>query len=244
MYNCFMSNELEWPTEQADYSENPRKQESIEGQNAAIRFFDPEDKKDMGRLHEIISDEEVQRWMDDVSDFDKEGLLEWAQEIQAYKDKPKLFVVSGRSGGVGKRDIGETQGFVYTYPDADIVKLRSMFEDRILLERQLENPIFELSYAKFPDAEDCQIASAVRQVCIKLGNIMDIDIDPRTGEPKLTVTAYVDPVNKKSVKVLEAAGFVKRGKVLYSSEATKKDDVYVLDWNLLSSKLQNSRSTF
>lgn len=209
-----------------DYSEKSREQTRMVGQKAAIRLIDTDDLVDMQRMDIIDKDKRVLEVMrgDPMSAAD---LLEWAK---GTKDQ-FLFAVGG-SKLVSRDEIGELQGWIQFHPE-DVQRLQRMVADGIITKPNDDIPIFEISYAKLPEAPNKQIASGVRQALLMLAKEMERRDPTRTDvyRKDIFITAYVDPIkNQESVKVLEHCGFVKKGSTLYEEGEEREDDVYILDW--------------
>jgi hypothetical protein len=51
--------------------------------------------------------------------------------------------------------------------------------------------------------------------------------------PKFTITAYTNPENTSSERVLERCGFERKGKMAYEEGDEEKDDLWVLNWGKL-----------
>jgi hypothetical protein len=214
-----------------NYLENGREQMRMKGELAAIRLFDPGDRKDMQRLRIINNDEKVKKWMVGADETSDEGIVDWANE-DSLGTLEVLFAVSGTKEWAGKDEAGEVQGFVYCYPE-EKERLGNLVKEGILSEDEIIKP-YEISYARNPESKEKQMASGVRQVCWMLNQVKGDLIN--SSEPKMLVTVYVDPENIESVRLLEHSGFVKRGETFYdekSKEKGKMDDFYVLDWGKL-----------
>lgn len=100
-----------------------------------------------------------------------------------------------------------------------------------------------MSFAKYEEAPPGQMASGLRQACVAVGAIR-VSGDPEELKPKLVVTAYTNPRNLKSARVLEAAGFVARGEVVYDpGDDPNPDTLYVLDWGRLNEIVHQKSDT-
>jgi hypothetical protein len=111
-------------------------------------------------------------------------------------------------------------------------------------ENIVRKEVYEVSFARRPEAQGRQMASALRQFCIKMEQLMGKS-DAERMKPEMVVIAYVDPENVSSVRVLEGSGFVRKSEVVHEGEEvavkkSKTDEAFVLDWRLLNKILKES----
>lgn len=169
----------------ADFIEQQIEQQRTIGQKAAIRFMDATNPEDVKHMQAILRSPEIQRWMEDVDDTNKQMLMEWASEHK--RGKGILFAISGSSKLTNLSETGNIQGFVYFYPS------------------KTAESALEISYAKRPGAESGQIASGVRQACIEAARMFNERNE--IGKPQTRIVAEIDPENRGSVAVVKSAGF-------------------------------------
>lgn len=221
-----------------------RYQEKIAGETAAIRRIRGNDSEEFKRLAEIDKDPNRIQWFesrpDDYVVMNSTELRAFAQE----SNKHLLFIVSG-SEQVSSEEKYKLQGWIKVNPDAED-RIRQIKERKpIELPEATKLEMVEISYARHPDASPHQMASAVRQVCVKLASMMsNADKLSSTSYAELykniIVTAYVldkEPPNTASINVLRSAGFEEKGKIRYDAYMEKDDRLFVLNWDTLFQKI-------
>ncbi len=194
------------------------------GQRASVRYFDPRDKEDIRRLLGIIRDSQVQKWVDGVEGMNKGDVVRWSRQRGKDEQEECLFAVSGSSDFVGDNEVGEVQAFVNTYLVGEELRGRMVGEGVVPENRN----VVEVSYARNPRTKPGQVASGLVQVCFLLNEMMGHDREEVV--PSLPIVAFVDEQNVGSIGVLERAGFVQAGEILYDQGDAKKNLVYRLDW--------------
>ena len=211
----------------ADYSNAPREQKRVAWEKAAERRIDPNDQKDIWRV-----------WITDRATGVVEEMIgdpkTVAESINDARSEPYLFAVSG-SKGVKNEEVGELQGWVWFQKD-EAERLARLKQEGLIRDIEGDEAL-EVSFARYPNAAPGQMASGLRQALIKLAESRS-QIGP-SSEPDLTITAYASARNPDSQRVLERAGFVRRGMTVYDSEENdQKDHFYVLDWEVLDAILR------
>ncbi len=220
-------------------NKNEPKLKKYPGEKSALRFFDSENKEDMLRLRKIVEHKDVQDMMDSVAGMSKRDRYDWADEKGAY-GRYFMFAVAGTEAIFEERkeEIGKVQGFVYLYAGSDERKIaKRMVRAGFLKETEIEDKmIFEISFAKLPQAPGGQISSAVRQACLEVKRITKAN-----NETGVFVFCFIDEGNAGSKRVVEACGFERRGKHFYEADSAEMSALYVLDYKKLQEieKLKN-----
>jgi hypothetical protein len=216
----------------ADISSEKMEQSRMIGQRTAIRAFVPNDPEDMERLQKIFQDPDVQRWMegvkdmnaDDIKRFSKRQGRKWGRGYQ----HEFVFAISGSPGFLRNSDEeGKVQGVVNIYrvfkEDKDALVEKGLFKD--------DEDIFEVSYARNPQARPGQVSSGLIQACFRLD--LMLGNTERGEKPSLPIVAFVESENRNSVSVLEHSGFERIGWL-------DGDEVYRLNWEKAQSILHES----
>lgn len=203
----------------------------LPGERAAIRFFDSENKEDMVRLKKIIGHSEVRDRMDSVAGMSKRDMLDWADEKGSY-GRYYLFAVSGTEEvfGVGSKQVGQVQGFVYLYAGSEERKIVERLMKAGLIKRSEvgKKRVFEISFAKLPRTKKGQMGSAVRQACMELTRL-----DRERGGTGAFVFCFIDESNEGSIRVVEACGFERRGRHFYEEDSKEMSALFVLNYKKL-----------
>jgi hypothetical protein len=126
----------------------------IVGENTALRLIDTSDPIDLERYWKTNQSVGPGLMVDDIQTMAE--LIENAQDNGAWIGF--TFAISGIAG----KEIGEFQGFVQFTPDSENV-LREKIEQTGLFLFLRDVAIWEVSYARYPQAAGGQVASAVRQ---------------------------------------------------------------------------------
>lgn len=192
------------------------KKANKELEKSSLRWIRHDDTDEMSRLVEIDIDEQVKRFVEDVTG-DVEDLIAFAQSDKNYM----AVAVVGKDGHVGEGEKDKLQGWLSVYPDRKARLLR-LGEVGKLMGR-----VLEVGFAKHPRAKSGQMASGLRQLVKFLKDEHD-----KKGEV-VHLTAYIDPENEGSRRVLEAAGFVEKGKVKYRLKNKHHDHFFLIDWEKL-----------
>jgi hypothetical protein len=206
----------------------------IVGENAALRQINTSDPVDMDRYWE--TDRSIAAGLM-VDDFETRDELKENAQING-RSLGFTFAISGISG----REVGELQGFVqFTSDRRD--EFRRKIEETGLFGFLRGVSIWEVSYAKYPQAAPRQVASAVRQACVLLLR----KIKGGGVYPRVAIIGCVGPdENPESLRVLASACFVPigstaenpRGIIQYEEHAKSLDSVWLLNWNALGHKLR------
>lgn len=202
------------------------------GEKSGIRFFNHKNKEDMQRLKEITKSKQVKAWMDDI-DIDDEDLLDWAKES---KGNSYLYAVVGLQPTVSIEEEGKVQGFIYFYTGRqEIKRVKRLVEAGILPKTTLTHKMFEFSSARHPEAASGQMASAVRQALLEVRKLVRKTAD----NPRLPVDffCYTHPNNTLAIRAFESACFTYKGKMKYDTDSPRAQNVYLLDWKKLKTKM-------
>lgn len=210
-------------------NKSEQKLKKYPGEKVEIRFFDTDCKEDMVRLRRIVDHKDVQEMMDSVAGMSKRDRYEWADEKGAY-GRYYMFAVSGTEAIFGKEqpgEIGQVQGFVYLYAGSEEKKIVNRIVRLGLIKKDevADSKVFEISFAKLPKAPGGQISSAVRQACLELKRLDRIKRG--TG---VFVFCFIDEKNTGSMRVVEACGFVRRGRHFYEEDSKEMSALYVLEY--------------
>lgn len=189
------------------------KKANKELEKSSLRWIRHDDTDEMSRLVEIDIDEQVKRFVEDVTG-DVEDLIAFAQSDKNYM----AVAVVGKDGHVGEGEKDKLQGWLSVYPDRKARLLR-LGEVGKLMGR-----VLEVGFAKHPRAKSGQMASGLRQLVKFLKDEHD------KKDEVVHLTAYIDPENEGSRRVLEAAGFVEKGKVKYRLKNKHHDHFFLIDW--------------
>lgn len=181
------------------------KKANKESERATLRWIRHSDTDEMARLVEIDLDEQVKRFVEEVSG-DVEDLIAFAQSDKNYM----AVAVVGKVGHVSDDEVDKLQGWLTVYSDRRV--------------KNLIGRVLEVGFAKHPKAKTGQMASGLRQLVKFLKDEHD-----KKGEI-IHLTAYIDPENTGSRRVLEAAGFVEKGKVKYRLKNKHHDHFFLVDW--------------
>lgn len=201
---------------------NPREQWGTVGEKSSIREIDPTDRIDVQRIFDIDRQANVLKFMAGDPKTERES-IDWAN-LEVH-----MFAVSGAEG-VAKDEQGELQGWIWFQKDAKERLEKAQNQGLVTLSYGAQ--LLEVSFARYEKAENGQMASGLRQACQKIWT--DSVREDSNERPNIVVTAYADPENEASINVLESAGFVARGDVIYDPKQSIKSDVlYVLNWSLL-----------
>lgn len=189
------------------------KKANKELEKSSLRWIRHDDTDEMSRLVEIDIDEQVKRFVEDVTG-DVEDLIAFAQSDKNYM----AVAVVGKDGHVVEGEKDKLQGWLSVYPDRKARLLR-LGEVGKLMGR-----VLEVGFAKHPRAKSGQMASGLRQLVKFLKDEHD------KKDEVVHLTAYIDPENEGSRRVLEAAGFVEKGKVKYRLKNKHHDHFFLIDW--------------
>lgn len=206
----------------------------IIGQAAAIRYFDENSREDFTVINEILKDKRVKSWMDDAGKITWTDYKDWSGR---HSNDSFLFSVHD-SRLKNENEIKVIKGFVNIYSGhGEKYRAKRLIQLGILPKNKSKH-ILEISMAVRP-LQDGQItgsglmSSALRQSCLQvrswLGSMQDSE---------LVIYGFIDPKNLASIRAIEAAGFVKKGKAKYDSTASEDSLVYILSWRKLKKKLR------
>lgn len=206
----------------------------IIGENTALRLIDTSDTIDLERYWKTNQSVGPGLMVDDIETMAE--LIDNAQDNGAWIGF--TFAISGIAG----KEIGEFQGFVQFTPDSENM-LREKIEQTGLFLFLRDVAIWEVSYARYPQAAGGQMASAVRQGCVLLLNELERD----ECYPRVAIIGCAGPdENPGSLRVLTSAGFEPLGSskeqpagiIRYDDPSSSLDSVWLLNWNALSHKLR------
>lgn len=198
-----------------------------------------------------IEGERTDSYIEGNLEMDDQEQREWLTPTPEHR----VFLVSGSNllTELSRDEIGKLQAWISVY---------STPEERTRAEIATGElspsiTVSEVSYAKLKRAESGQVASALRQACLEMLADQQV-IDPNAVEVitkeqdeitgyriNLLVTAFIEPENEASKKVLKSVGFVRQNQDVIYKEADRndpkasRDETYILDWNFLFQKILN-----
>jgi hypothetical protein len=232
-----LASSMEHSTMTTPYGKRPDVNDwGIIGENAALREINTADPIDLERYWETNKSVADGLMVDNIETYDE--LIENAQG-----NGPLIGYTLAISGIAGE-ETGEFQGFVQFTPDPEINGIREKIEQTGLFQFQRDVVIWEVSYARYPHSAGGQVASAVRQGCVLLLNMLMRN----ESYPRIAIIACVGPdENPGSVRVLASACFEPLGSLVdepagiirYTDLATSLDSVWLLNWNALNRKLRD-----
>jgi len=187
---------------------------NMANERAILRWIRYTDSEEMARLVEIDLDDRVKRYVEDVTG-NIDDLIEFAKSDKNYM----AVGVEGKMGYVDNEEVGKLQGWFAVYPDRKS-RLNRLDNKTV----HMKGRVLEIGFAKHPRAKGGQMASGLRQLVKFLKDEHD-----KKGEV-IHLTAYIDPENEGSRRVLEAAGFVEKGKVKYRLKNKHHDHFFLVDW--------------
>ena len=206
----------------------------VVGQAAAIRFFDENSRKDFEAINEILAAKQVRNWMDDAG---KMGWRDYQYWAGTHTNQSFLFSVHD-SRLEKKYQIRRVRGFVNIYSGrSEKFRVKRMIKQGIVKDGS--NRVFlEVSLALRPFKDgDCSgsglMSSALRQSCLQVRSWLNY---PK--ESDLVIYGFIDPKNAASIKAIEAAGFIKKGKARCDSTTDEDSIVYILSWRKLQKKIK------
>lgn len=185
-------------------------------EKSRIRLVNTKDPEERKRLWEIEKDKNVAKFVEDLSDTEEE-----MDKFTALNHDYLVLAVSGKEGHVEEVEVGKLQGWITVYNE-EKRRLARLFKEGLVDFHLVGKRILEIGFARHPKAKSGQMASALRQVLVVLHEAHIND-----GEHELVVTAYADETNEASVRVLVAAGFVRKGRVKYHLSSKTFDHFYV-----------------
>jgi hypothetical protein len=205
------------------------------GEASAIRFFDPQSKRDLEVMRRILTAKPVKKWMDDVDYLSRVEYEEWA----GTKSKSSLLfaVLDARSTDI--KQINRVRGFVYLYSEREEkFRVKRMAKAGLFTPKTGETFYLEASFALLPQKGKGHtgsglMSSALRQCCLQAHLLLN---SPK--KPDIQVFAFVDPENLPAKRTLEASGFVLKGHLNYDRDSEKPSALYVLNWRLLHKKVR------
>ncbi len=178
-----------------------------------LKANDPEEKK---RLWEIETDPKVVKFVENVCETEAE-IVEFATLEKDYL----VLAIEGKAGHVDEAEVGKLQGWIAVYSEEK--RRLSRLQKNGLADLVKDGlRVLEIGFARHPMARSGQMASAVRQAMALLH-----EEHTKDGEHHLVVTAYVDDANEASIRVLTAAGFVKKGQIKYHVKNKTEDHFFV-----------------
>ncbi|MEO8580952.1 MAG: hypothetical protein ABI425_00050 [Patescibacteria group bacterium] len=205
------------------------------GENAAIRFFDPNSKEDLFAVRAILQSKQVKKWMDDTRQVSESEYREWAG---TESDTSFLFAIHDSR----KTDPEETKflrGFIYFYSEREEkFRVRRMEKQGFLQTALGQRYVLEVSFAARPlqdgpESGSGLMSSALRQSCLQVKMLLD---SPQ--KPVVELFAMVDVENMGGQRTLEASGFEKKGQMKYDWDSPVESYLYFLNWELLQNKIR------
>ncbi len=206
------------------------------GENAAIRFCDPNSRDDFFALQTILQTKQVKKWMDETKPLSESEYREWAG---AEEDTSFLFAVHDTRIKTPE-EASRLMGFVYFYSEKEErIRVNRLVKRGLMAEAVGQRYALEVSFARYalPDGQQTGsglMSSAVRQGCLQVQTLLG-----STSQPQVELFAFVDPENFAAQRTLEAAGFEKRGEMKYDWDSYEEDFFYLLNWQKLHQKVRD-----
>lgn len=182
-------------------------------ERSEIRPVLVDDEEEVARLLKMEEDPLINRFVIGDKLEGKEDVVDFALARVGYA----ALAVVGKNGHVDDLEIGKLQGWISIYDDHP-GRIKRMLRELMM---PAADRYIEVGFAKYTDAKQGQMASALRQV------ISGLIAEHKTAGIDLVVTAYAEEGNEASERVLRASGFVEMGKTKYTLRAKKKDTVFV-----------------
>jgi hypothetical protein len=209
----------------------------VPGENAAIRFFDPDSVSDLQSMQAILKGRESKKWMDDAAPLTISDYQDWAG---THTHEHFLFAVLDARNPTPSVLIN-VHGFVYLYSEkTEKFRVKRMVKRNLLPEGTDPYRCLEISFAAKPRDSGVQagsglIGSAVRQSCQQVSLLLDGQADPQNP---LYLFAFVDLNNGPAQRTLESAGFEARGHMRYDWDSQEDSVFYLLNWQKLQEKIR------
>lgn len=206
------------------------------GENAAIRFCDPNSRDDFFALQTILQTKQVRKWMDDAKALSESEYREWAG---AEEDTSFLFAVHD-TRITTPEEARKMQGFVYFYSEREErIRVKRLVKRGLMPESTQQRYALEVSFARqaLPDGQQTGsglMSSALRQSCLQIQILLESD-----QKPSIELFAFVDPENYPAQRTLEASGFEKKGEMKYDWDSYEEDFFYLLNWETLHQKVRD-----
>lgn len=205
----------------------------IPGENAAIRFFDPDSVSDLEALQQILKGKESKKWMDDASALTISDYQDWAG---THTHEHFLFAVLD-ARDPSPQALTQIHGFVYLYSEkAEKFRVKRMVKRGMLPAGTNPHSCLEVSFAAKPRAEGVQqgsglIGSATRQSCQQVKLLREDDSSDR-----LKLFAFIDLQNEPARRTLVSAGFEPGGTLRYDWDSQEDSEFFLLNWKKLQEK--------
>lgn len=206
----------------------------LKGEPAFLRGLNPTDQTDFTRYKKIYQDPRVEQY---IEGSEKNASNKELRKILKEQNDLLVFVIANAEDKNRKM-----QGWIQFSPD-ETQRIRRI-KDLKAATKQNNTIITEISFARYNPARKKVkgvISSGVRQACIKVKEMETLLAQKENRNPrKIIINAYVSKDNKPSVRVLNRAGFVRKGQFFYHNPKFKKyrDDEMVYYFRLDERKLR------
>ncbi len=218
------------------------------GENAGLREINEKDRVDLARMWEIEKSEGMVDWISESSFSKKSELVRFIRALNKTAENSGVCHLYGVTAQEDRtthnllpsNERGEIEGWLRT----DETRQESERFQRLMgctLSQDVPPPI-ELTYIKRKAGPAKLMASAVRQVCMKIlqednlrEGAVEERVDPKGKEdakiiPKRPIMLFVDRDNMPSETVALDAGFEKvRENVSWKTSDEPRCNMYVLD---------------
>lgn len=184
----------------------------FDGERVDVRKIKNKDLSEVERLVEIDEDELVKKYMIIDVPAGKMSKKELDEYVEGEETSINL-AISGRRGYVDEEEIGKIQGCLHLYMDNQ--KSKKAFIEKGLISRGVR--LFEVGFSRYPKAKQGQVASGLR--------ILIQALKATFPDVPLALVGYADRENESSVRVMERAGMVDWGELVYDARRTRIPDL-------------------
>lgn len=185
-------------------------------ERAHIRWIRHNDPEEMRRLVSIDLDENVRRYVLEVSGEEAE-----LRDFAVGTKKSVGIAIAGKRDHVGEGEYDRLQGWIAVYPDHPNRLKRAQAKG--LLAYDGEKVYLEIGFARYPQAKSGQMGSALRSVIHALRAYF------KKQGISWVLTGYTHPNNDGSKKVLVSAGFKHVGELPYILRDKHSDYLFLLE---------------
>lgn len=204
------------------------------GENAAIRFFEPNSPDDLLSMQEILKGKQVKKWMDNTARISKSEYREWAGT-----EHNTSFLFAVLDSRLPEPHNKTVRGFVYIYSEREEkFRVKRMEKLGFIQTTVGQRYALEVSFAVKPAQNGEQtgsglMSSALRQSCLQVQMLLD-----SVQKPTVELFGFVDQENMAAQRTLEASGFEKKGEMKYDWDSEENTLLYFLNWELLQHKVR------
>lgn len=255
------------PTKRFDKETTKRSMRGFEGNTTAIRSINPHDKMDMQRMSAInaansefllgepMTDQDLRAWAADKKG--DEGMVfaivksnpddpkDWGEmqgQIYFYNDEDdrvedmkKKGIIEGDDPHVIEISYAKVPETEKGQMDQGLRQACAEFARRDAMRDATREQDERAKFAEQMSKRNLDLAASTLA-----WQQFDEQMMKKYIKPSTVLTAYVRPENAPSIKMLEKAGFVKKEMIKYAGFEEDHQDhlLYVLDWDLLHTRLQ------